>query len=116
MSEDFAMPTEEDCPKCHEETVSRCCGACGGDGYVELYEEDPNYYRPDEVGQCHECHGQGYHEWCQRCGWDVIEKRYMNGLRLLFFPSSWTAEQKAEWLKEHEPRYHGYTDSQYMIA
>lgn len=41
------------------------CGACGGDGYFDGYEEDPNWYPPGEDVPCSQCGGQGGTYFCQ---------------------------------------------------
>ena len=35
-----------------------CCD-CGGDGYREVYEEDPLWYDPGDTKPCFLCDGQG---------------------------------------------------------
>lgn len=51
------------CPRC------RCCELipnqddscwnCGGEGYFDLYDEDPLWYDEDEIEMCSECKGSG---------------------------------------------------------
>jgi hypothetical protein len=35
------------------------CGFCGGDGWVDGYEDDPIFYDPDELIRCASCNGSG---------------------------------------------------------
>ena len=35
------------------------CWSCGGEGYRELYDDDPLWYDPDDTESCHECGGKG---------------------------------------------------------
>lgn len=84
--EDDINPTDEECPKCGNGLVTRCCGGCGGDGWVSRYEEDPNWYEDDEDWPCDECHGHGTHHWCQKCGWDMNEQRFLNGKPAIELP------------------------------
>jgi hypothetical protein len=60
--------------------VTRTCGQCGGEGMTAPGElHDPLWYDPDDYESCAECRGRGHHEWCQRCGWDVGMKGFLNG-------------------------------------
>lgn len=83
--------SDESCPKCGNGMVTRTCSRCGGDGCSapgELYEQDPLWYDQDDVEECTECSGHGFHEWCQKCGWDNVEKRFLNGVPEISLPSS----------------------------
>lgn len=78
--DDDVMPCDEECPCCGFETAIKDCTALGcEDGTVDLYEEDPLLFGPDECASCPECSGSGVHQWCQRCGWDLVEGRFLNG-------------------------------------
>lgn len=67
------------CPKCGNEMVRRDCNECE-DGEIDEYEFDPiNYCEGESFVSCSECGGHGAHIWCQKCGWDYLEKRYLNG-------------------------------------
>jgi hypothetical protein len=35
------------------------CGFCGGDGWVDGYEEDPLWFAPGELERCASCGGSG---------------------------------------------------------
>lgn len=37
------------------------CWNCGGEGYRDLYEEDPMWYDEDEVEKCEICEGKGFY-------------------------------------------------------
>lgn len=63
------------CPTCGEAYGYPCCELfdewetcyeCGGDGFFELYDEDPLYYARGETEPCHFCGGQGgwSRQWC----------------------------------------------------
>lgn len=48
------------CPSCGcDHTWRRECYACHGEGYHELYEEDPLWYDKDDTETCGECRGVG---------------------------------------------------------
>lgn len=43
------------------------CSVCGGTGQTEpgeLYEEDPNWYHPDDVEACYQCGGEAGCWYC----------------------------------------------------
>jgi hypothetical protein len=66
------MDTETLCPMCGHQTVTEFCNALGcEDGWIAVYEDDPLWYEPDEMEQCEECNGKGYHHWCPNCGVDM---------------------------------------------
>lgn len=82
MCDDYINFTDDPCPKCGNLMVTKECNRCGGEGMTEpgeLYELDPLWYDPNDVERCDECRGRGYWEWCQKCGWDETEKRFING-------------------------------------
>lgn len=35
------------------------CWSCGGEGFHELYDEDPLWYDEDDIETCEECAGAG---------------------------------------------------------
>jgi hypothetical protein len=35
------------------------CWHCGGDGYIDGYEDDPIFYAPNEMIRCGSCNGSG---------------------------------------------------------
>lgn len=47
------------CRKCGEEKEWESCGLCGGDGWYEPFEDDPNFYEPDDILPCSQCDGEG---------------------------------------------------------
>jgi hypothetical protein len=52
------------CLLCDYEMEWEDCSACGGDGFFDGYEEDPNWYQPGECVDCSQCAGQGGDYWC----------------------------------------------------
>jgi len=52
------------CFLCDCEMEWEDCGACGGDGFFDGYEEDPNWYAPGEDVTCTQCGGEGGNYWC----------------------------------------------------
>ncbi len=69
----------EPCPFCgHDEIHWRRCGALDcDDGFVDLYEDDPLWYNPGDIGMCQECHGTGTEQWCPKCGRDPREAKQL---------------------------------------
>lgn len=59
------------CARCGSSDVDRVdCWNCGGEGYrdgVDLMEEDPLWYGPDDIERCGECDGQGGWWECYSC-------------------------------------------------
>lgn len=53
------------CALCNSEMEWRECSACGGDGFFDGYEEDPNWYQPGECVDCSQCAGQGGDYICE---------------------------------------------------
>lgn len=79
------------CPKCGALMVWQDCIElhCDG-GYIRLHEAEPDWYDDDDLELCEQCHGQGIHEWCQRCG-------HNHSLYLSKFPETlWRHEQDAD--------------------
>lgn len=35
------------------------CGFCGGDGWLDGYEDDPLWFEPGEMARCASCNGSG---------------------------------------------------------
>ena len=66
------------CPKCGNDMARRDCNSCE-DGYISMYEDDPFWYDEDDDERCDDCNGHGAHIWCQKCGWDHLNNRYLNG-------------------------------------
>ena len=52
------------CFLCNTEMDWEECSACGGDGFFDGYEKDPNWYQPGECVDCSQCGGQGGDYWC----------------------------------------------------
>lgn len=52
------------CALCHSEMEWAECMACGGDGFFDGHEEDPNWYNPGDTVDCSQCAGQGGDHWC----------------------------------------------------
>ena len=52
------------CALCECEMDWQDCTSCGGDGYFDGYEEDPNWYAPGEDVPCSQCGGNGGDFWC----------------------------------------------------
>ena len=52
------------CFLCDTEMDWEDCSACGGDGFFDGYEEDPNWYAPGETVTCAQCGGEGGNHWC----------------------------------------------------
>jgi hypothetical protein len=68
-----AIIEAEQCPQC------KCCDmeweqcyVCGGDGWLEVYDEDPLWYDPGDVEMCDECESRG--GW-----WFCISGCHVNG-------------------------------------
>lgn len=53
------------CALCHCEMEWEHCGDCGGEGWNDAYEDDPNYYQPEDTKPCHMCDGRGGSWWCE---------------------------------------------------
>lgn len=72
---------EERCPKCDAETFRRDCTALDcEDGYYHDCGEDCCCCAcPEPNRKCDECEGHGVLVWCPVCGWDLLQKRYING-------------------------------------
>jgi len=73
---------ERPCPKCGQYEIRRrdCTSLLCDEGHVDEYETDPINYAPGEyLATCDECGGHGCHVWCSNCGWDMLEKRFING-------------------------------------
>jgi hypothetical protein len=55
------------CANCGGPTEWSDCWECGGDGFFDVYEEDPLWYAPGETEACRTCEGKG--------GWrDCVEE------------------------------------------
>lgn len=80
LMEDDIWLVDTDCPNCGRgQTATRECDSCFGEGFIDLYEEDPLYYDEDDTEPCPDCKGAGYHNWCQGCGYDLVLGRVLNG-------------------------------------
>lgn len=54
----------EICEECESEMTWEDCWQCGGEGFRELYEEDPLWYEPNDTEQCDICEGKGGYYVC----------------------------------------------------
>lgn len=79
--------SDSDCPKCGETLATRRCDALYCEGGTIEDDSDPEW---PETERCDECRGNGYLEWCRKCGWDVIESQFLN------------PQCEAEWLAKQE--------------
>lgn len=52
------------CSHCGAELEYEDCWSCGGDGWIDLYEEDPISYSPGELEKCDVCEGEGGYLVC----------------------------------------------------
>ncbi len=80
--EDYEI-SEESCPKCnHGNTHTRPCTEIDcEDGYYHDCGEDCCCCAcPEPNRLCDECRGHGVFVWCPNCGWDLLQKRYINGI------------------------------------
>lgn len=66
------------CPNCKHEFFVSTCSDCGGEGGRDGYEEDPLWYDAGDIIPCDMCRGEGFHEWCPRCGWDALLPKKLN--------------------------------------
>lgn len=55
------------CAKCGGTKLPVTCWSCGGEGYHELYEEDPLWYDEDDIESCDICDGEGGYSVCPTC-------------------------------------------------
>lgn len=66
-------------PVCQEHACDKVhvtCWSCGGEGYRELYEEDPLWYNIDDVEPCDICRGEGGWLVCPICAPDACEDAF----------------------------------------
>jgi hypothetical protein len=56
--------SEPSCPKCGASMFWDECSACGGEGWIEVYDLDPLWYAPDDVERCEQCNGVGGYYVC----------------------------------------------------
>lgn len=73
---------EDSCPKCgHEYTHTRDCNArdCEDGYYHDCGEDCCCCAYPEPNQRCDECGGHGVLVWCPKCGWDLLQKLYING-------------------------------------
>lgn len=77
--------SDKNCPKCSSQLATRRCHSCGGDGFVELDDED----EWELTERCDNCSGQGHETWCRECGWDMNFKCFLSEQ----YEQEWTAKQ-----------------------
>lgn len=56
------------CCLCDNEAEWRDCDTCGGDGFVDAYEDDPINNSPGDDETCRECGGNGGDHLCATAG------------------------------------------------
>lgn len=71
--------SDKRCPNCNQEAYERECGCDDGVSGHDCGEDSCCCADPEDNVRCDECQGRGYHCWCRRCGWDLLEKRFLNG-------------------------------------
>lgn len=59
MSEDLDLT----CPHCGCGLVWEDCSDCD-DGYIDMYDDDPLWYEPDDVEPCSTCRGKSGWWYC----------------------------------------------------
>lgn len=55
------------CGACGHLKESVSCWSCGGEGYHDLYEDDPLWYDEDDIEHCDVCNGKGFYYVCAGC-------------------------------------------------
>lgn len=55
---------EPACPICGSTTLWEDCDNCGGEGTLDVYEEDPLWYDEGDTVICDWCAGRGGHYTC----------------------------------------------------
>lgn len=55
---------ESSCSLCGAYMEWEECGSCGGDGYIDVYEDDPMWYDPGDTEMCEQCDGKGGYWQC----------------------------------------------------
>ena len=71
------------CPMCGKWEVRRaeCSNFDCEDGYYHDCGEDTCCCAdPEPDTRCDECGGHGCHVWCSHCGFDLLRKRFPNGM------------------------------------
>lgn len=64
------------CKNCGNEKWWVDCPDCGGEGYHELYDEDPLWYDPDDTEDCSTCAGDGGWLSCPTCLPEAFSDRF----------------------------------------
>lgn len=59
-----AEPFEPACEICGSDLWWEPCDQCGGEGFREVYEDDPMWYDEDDTETCDWCLGHGGHYFC----------------------------------------------------
>lgn len=55
---------DDGCPVCGSTMYWEPCDQCGGEGFREVYEEDPLWYDEGDTKTCDWCDGAGGHWFC----------------------------------------------------
>ena len=71
--------SDEQCPKCGHEAYRRECECDDGLSHHDCGEDSCCCVDDSPNVRCDMCLGRGEHVWCRRCGWDLLEKRFLNG-------------------------------------
>lgn len=79
MSDNYDI-SETPCPNCkHGHTHRSECGCEDGYSHHNCGEDCCMCLYPDPNIVCDDCQGRGGHNWCPNCGWDLLQKRFING-------------------------------------
>jgi hypothetical protein len=78
MSDEIDL-TEVQCTNCGHECYRNDCSCDEGLSHHDCGEDCCCCAYPEPNVRCDLCNGHGVHVWCPRCGWDQLEKRFLNG-------------------------------------
>lgn len=79
MIDDYEI-SEDECPNCkHYPTRTRTCGCDDGYSHHDCGEDCCMCLYPVPNVVCDECEGREFYHWCSNCGWDLNQKRFING-------------------------------------
>lgn len=72
--------SDKSCPKCGAyPTHRRDCGCYDGYSHHDCGEDCCCCLDPEPNVVCDECDGNGCLNWCPKCGWDLLQNRFING-------------------------------------